>query len=278
MFTDREYKKLARILDNLYICSNVKFALMDESYRQFYTASYKIEFCELIAKQPGGYERCIKCDRAALVEVTKNKKTMQYRCHTGLIEVAVPVLVNDEISTIILFGQMLDNSSLEEQWQKTKELCSWYPDLDELYNAFIRIKRLSKDQIRAYSEIVQSCVSEVRLSGIVEGSHNNEVQVLESFINTYYSNQDILNLACKTLKMGKTKIYQICKENFNMSFGELVLKKRMDEAEKLLLETNFPVYYIAQIVGIEDSNYFTKLFKKCLGVTPVKYRKNKKDI
>lgn len=187
------------------------------------------------------------------------------------------MLVNDEISTIILFGQILDNSSTAEQWEKTKELCSWYPDMEELHSAFIRLKRLSKDQIRAYSEIVQSCVSEVRLAGIVEGSHNNDVQSLESFINTYYAQQDILNLACKTLKISKTKIYQICKDNFKMSFGELVLKKRMDEAEKLLSNTNFPIYYIAQIIGIDDSNYFTKLFKKQFGVTPVKYRKNKNE-
>ncbi len=55
---------------------------------------------------------------------------------------------------------------------------------------------------------------------------------------------------------------------------DYVTARRMDAAGKLLRTTQLQVQTIAQHCGISDSNYFSKLFKKHYGVTPVQFREH----
>ena len=50
-------------------------------------------------------------------------------------------------------------------------------------------------------------------------------------------------------------------------------KVRIDQAKKLLLETDEKVVNISQMIGIENPNHFIRLFKEKTGVTPLTYRK-----
>ncbi len=53
---------------------------------------------------------------------------------------------------------------------------------------------------------------------------------------------------------------------------DYVTARRMDAAGKLLRTTQLQVQTIAQHCGISDSNYFSKLFKKHYGITPLQFR------
>lgn len=50
-------------------------------------------------------------------------------------------------------------------------------------------------------------------------------------------------------------------------------KVRIDHAKNLLLETDEKIVEISQMVGIENTNHFIRLFKEKTGVTPLTYRK-----
>ena len=47
---------------------------------------------------------------------------------------------------------------------------------------------------------------------------------------------------------------------------------RMDEASRLLLETDQPIESIARQIGVENTKYFFVLFKKFKGMTPRQFR------
>ncbi|WP_276577867.1 helix-turn-helix transcriptional regulator [Bacillus thuringiensis] len=49
---------------------------------------------------------------------------------------------------------------------------------------------------------------------------------------------------------------------------------RIHHATNMLLETDFSISEIAQLNGYDDPNYFIKIFKQQLGITPNRYRKN----
>ena len=64
-----------------------------------------------------------------------------------------------------------------------------------------------------------------------------------------------------------------------MSTGiaEHIKNLRIEEAKRLLVETDLPVYQIADQVGFTDYNYFCRVFKKEVGLPAKKYRNaNKK--
>ena len=56
------------------------------------------------------------------------------------------------------------------------------------------------------------------------------------------------------------------------NFLEYLTAYRIDRAVELLQQTDIPVREIAVRVSYTDANYFTKVFKRHLGVTPTEYR------
>ena len=49
---------------------------------------------------------------------------------------------------------------------------------------------------------------------------------------------------------------------------------RINSAKDLLVNSNYKINKIAQIVGFSDSMYFSRFFKKCTGLSPLDYRNN----
>lgn len=90
MFHDERLKSLAALLDNMHRITGLKFALLDEQAREIYTASYQTGFCMQLKRAPGGFQRCTTCDREMILRASDGEGMYQYRCHVGLIEVAVP--------------------------------------------------------------------------------------------------------------------------------------------------------------------------------------------
>jgi AraC-like DNA-binding protein len=61
-----------------------------------------------------------------------------------------------------------------------------------------------------------------------------------------------------------------------MSPKEYIIKLRLDRSMELLQCTDLSVGEISDIVGYQDPLYFSKLFKRKLGVSPAAYRKGNK--
>ena len=53
---------------------------------------------------------------------------------------------------------------------------------------------------------------------------------------------------------------------------EFVNRLRIEEACRLLRQTDLSMYEIAENVGYSDPAYFSRIFKKVLGLSPCKYR------
>ena len=47
----------------------------------------------------------------------------------------------------------------------------------------------------------------------------------------------------------------------------------MDKAKELLINENLKVYEVCERLGYLDKAYFSKLFKKHVGVTPLEYKR-----
>ena len=57
-----------------------------------------------------------------------------------------------------------------------------------------------------------------------------------------------------------------------MSFTNYVTRTRMEEAARLLRDTDDKTYLIAEKTGFVDANYFSSVFKKHFGLSPSRYR------
>ncbi|MNU02675.1 HTH-type transcriptional activator Btr [compost metagenome] len=58
-----------------------------------------------------------------------------------------------------------------------------------------------------------------------------------------------------------------------MTVWQFIVVERMNHSRDFLLNSQLKVYEIANRVGYEDVDYFTKLFKKHFGLNPLDYKK-----
>ncbi|GAB2700971.1 hypothetical protein GCM10027018_20360 [Paenibacillus thermoaerophilus] len=63
------------------------------------------------------------------------------------------------------------------------------------------------------------------------------------------------------------------KKNTGINLWEYVIKLRMEESRRLLLQTDLRRYEIAERVGYESPEHFSKMFKKYYGLSPSELKK-----
>ena len=99
------------------------------------------------------------------------------------------------------------------------------------------------------------------------------VQRAKEYVQNSFADENIsLDQICDQLGVSNSYFSTIFKKETGESFVAYLTGYRMEQAAKLLIQTNEKSYMIAQKVGYTDSNYFSYVFKRHFGVSPSKYR------
>jgi AraC-like DNA-binding protein len=81
----------------------------------------------------------------------------------------------------------------------------------------------------------------------------------------------------ETLQLNLDYLARCLKKHTGMSPIHYIQYHRIEKAKALLLQTDDTVPLIAEQVGISDYNYFIRLFRKQVGLTPGVYRQNRQS-
>ena len=80
---------------------------------------------------------------------------------------------------------------------------------------------------------------------------------------------------CRQFNIGRSTLYEISKHNFGCSINEYIQYQRNELAKELLVQNDMSVAEVAEAVGIRDTNYFIRFFKKRNGCTPKAWQKER---
>ena len=72
--------------------------------------------------------------------------------------------------------------------------------------------------------------------------------------------------------LSPTYLSRIFKEETGYNFNTYLNMLRIEESKRLLLDNTIDLVSISGMVGYEDQSYFSKVFKKLVGVSPGKFR------
>lgn len=106
-------------------------------------------------------------------------------------------------------------------------------------------------------------------------SQENNIVALISYISVNYDHIT-LNSTAEFFGYNVTYLSRLLKKCTGKSFSEMINDAQMNNAKKLLLETNVPITEIAYKVGCYDASHFTRKFKTSVGMTPAQFRKTAK--
>lgn len=267
MLVNYNMEKLKGIMNDLCAVTGINFEILDANFHVLYRCKNETPFCEAIQNTSIGVNKCI-CSDTSILEECKATRTFQaHVCHAGLKDAATPIIKNDVIVGYIITGPLRTTFTLDEIRTRLSWMGEEIPRMLEYYE---KVPSLSDSRIDSLSNLL----SHILFENAIEIDYNDFI----SFATTYIKNNLCSDLSiphlCKTLHVSKNVLYKSFHESRGCTVTEYINRQRIKQAQKLLRETNMPIYHIATSVGILNYTYFCRLFKKSTGLSPIVYRNN----
>lgn len=106
-------------------------------------------------------------------------------------------------------------------------------------------------------------------------SSNNTVYLAKEYIMENYNKMLNLDEVSYYVNISPYYFSKIFKEETGENFIEYLTNIRIEKAKELLNHSDYSMKEIGVMVGYADPNYFSRTFKKKVGVTPTEYREGK---
>ncbi len=111
-----------------------------------------------------------------------------------------------------------------------------------------------------------------RMRAVKSKQHN--VQEVLSYIHEHYAEDIGLSDLAAHTKLSESYISHVFKEACGYSPVAYLAMHRIAVATELLSDPNIKVYEVADAVGYKDYRYFSRIFKRYMGVPPYYYKEH----
>ena len=189
----------------------------------------------------------------------------------SVTEAISPIKFNNTAIGYLMFGQITGED--RDAVRKSARLANTEHGIS-ISDAMIDSMTVANDTtISSAVNMMTMCAEYLYTNEIIKKDASLLADRLKAYVSDNLSADLSAESICKQFYISRTKLYRLSSDIFGTGFSDYVRSRRFDAAKKLLRSGDMPVWAIAESVGIKDSNYFVRLFKKREGVTPLQYRK-----
>lgn len=204
---------------------------------------------------------------------------VQYLCEAGhllLIPESRPFSIRYYSDTVGYTGgfkpDLISHPEVILQWIEPVHQAFWFDEaafVGELFNM------LALSFERKDSEFIAKGMN-LLISRIRNRTKSNLPALVSSFLESVFSTerppQDLDTYAAESF-VSAGHLNRMVKKHTGKSVGTWITISRLGMAKRLLRDTEMPVAEIATAIGIADSSYFCRHFKKYTGISPLVFRK-----
>ena len=210
-------------------------------------------------------------------------------------------IVHDEMAGLEMadeFGYYcigLDNFHLADKEQNTLTNAeqgylfhtgSDFRDLCQMYEMIFQNLTKNTPGVEAFCNAMTQCLMEkvITVTGaakenalITQTSKDNTLVLsrrIKEYMDENYKEQLTISDIGKALFLSPYYVAHVFKDASGYSPIQYLLRRRIGEAQNLLLETDMPIAQIALEVGFDNQSYFSIQFTKNVGMPPLQFRKN----
>ena len=234
-------------------------------------------FCEKTRSFPKGRDCCNKSDKDDALQLAKEYGTpFFFECHMGMKELVVPVLKEQELIGVLFVGQCRiqgDNHTAavtkgaQRLGGKPKEMLALYEQLpiksqDDLLNIGQILSQYFNSKV----------LTNQLLTPEIAQPDKELAYLMQDYIHANYSYNITPKSIAEKFYVNPSYASRCFSEKHGVTLTEYISRVRMERAMLLLKLSMTPVSNIALNVGYADVNYFSRVFKKTVGMTPTAYR------
>ena len=109
-------------------------------------------------------------------------------------------------------------------------------------------------------------------SGLPASAGRESIKKAVRYISRNYALSICLEDVSRYVNLSPSYFSGLFKQCTGFSFKEYLNLVRIEESKRLLANTDYSIVDIAVATGFQDQSYFSKVFKRHVGVTPKQYR------
>jgi AraC family transcriptional activator of pobA len=171
-----------------------------------------------------------------------------------------PVLYLDKHglgNTALQFKEVLREYRTGSELYKRERICSL---IDLAYIDLARIYLPKKTQ-------------DVKNLGYID-----KLRKLEDLVNVHFKIIKSSSVYAEKLNMTRKHLNRICRTCLNKTTSDIITDRIILEAKRMLMQPQFSVSRMAEELDFDDLSYFSRLFKKKTGATPLQFVSRNSDI
>lgn len=261
MLIHYDIPKINKVLDDFYNATGTRIDLFSESFTPISYSGHEIcRYCHAIQQNSVNKDICIKFDNMLLQKSRSSQKSERDICPFGLLNIVSPIMYENSAIGYLFFGQMKTNPSLP------KELITDRNDYEEL-------KLLSISQTESIANLAEILIGHILTENMLKPEAAEVLTRAITYIDENLEKDLSIKQISKSINVSKSVLYSKFHTRFNCTIGEYIGKKRVERSVEMLTKTSLSVEEISQKCGFSSASYYTKTFKKLMGITPLKFKK-----
>lgn len=103
---------------------------------------------------------------------------------------------------------------------------------------------------------------------------NQLVTAALNYISAHYQENLHVTDIAKAIHVSPDYLTHTFRKMTNYTPSQYIQRRRIGKAQSLLIYSDLPLMEIAARIGFDDSNYFSRVFHKITGTSPIAFRKN----
>ena len=270
------YEKLGKLLNSLALLIGANVSMYDEKFQPTGThGNTSNDVCSMVNKIRLG--ECHNSDIAALNRCV-HEENIYYHCHFGFIEMMVKVMIN-YTPLFLCIGPFRDPNNRKKDIARIKEYASLLKkdpkDLIKQYDDTPEFSEEKYHSILSLTEILVEHAKETKIIAIKDDLFESEIDpYLKEHIKEDFTVLELSDI----FAIPQKKFHAVVKKSTGLSPKQYITKLKIDKAYEEIILSRKDLQEIASEVGIEDYNYFIKLFKSLKGHTPKYFRKESEQV
>lgn len=112
------------------------------------------------------------------------------------------------------------------------------------------------------------------INTISDKNKYDRIRDIISYIEKNYASPITLDNISQYIHICKSECSRFFKKYMNITLFEFITQYRIEKSMNYLINTNYSIIEIANLVGYNDPNYYAKVFRRIKGCSPRYYRNN----
>lgn len=197
-------------------------------------------------------------------EVSLNSQPLEYIV-LGIsgIELATDKNSNGQFCILDHYESFEISSCLRNILRETELRNTGYEEICQAYMEILIIRLMRNTALTAQEEAQVT-------------SGNRQCAAVKRYIDLHFKEQLTLDLLSQEAHVNKYYLSHAFKREYGVSPINYLISRRIDESMYLLAETDLSLSQIAQLLGFSSLSYFSQVFRKAQGVSPMEFRQNAK--